>query len=403
MKAFVHIGAPKTGSSSIQSFLHANHQALAAQGMQVLLGHPRNGSQMNLALAALARIDRLPPSREQQMRYGAPTLAAERILADALNATLAGIAKTWTGRGVLISSEHIQPWLSDRTAVTALDDLMKSHFSEISYIFYMRNPVDLITSAYSERIKRGATMSLDEFIAGRSEKIDHHRDAALWVDTLGRERISLRLLERDFLKNGDLIDDYAACCGIDMKGLERPPRVNESLSVEAVEVLRVFNARVPQIVDVRTRNPMGAGVIRRLMKHPKAKTRIALTTGQREKVESSVRDSNERLRATFFPDRPVLFGPLSDRAANPPREESLVAAVEIAIDFFVAQRSGNFSEVKEEDRHLAKVIKPEKVGKAGKAGRGLLRRKAAAAGSVQGVGGKVGRKAGKRLAVESAE
>ena len=402
MKAFVHIGAPKTGSSSIQSFLHANHQALAAQGLQVLLGHPRNGSQLNVALAALARIDLLPPSKEQQMRYGAPTLGAERILADALGAALSGIARTWQGHGVLISAEHIQPWLADEKAILSLDGLMKSHFAEVGYIFYMRNPVDLITSAYSERIKRGATMGLDEFIAGRSEKIDHHRDAALWVDTLGRDRIALRLLERDFLKNGDLIDDYAACCGIEMNGLERPPRVNESLSVEAVEVLRVFNARVPQIVDVRTRNPMGAGVIRRLMKHSKAKTRIALTADQRDKVESSVRDSNERLRAAFFPDRTALFGPPSDRSPNPPREESLVAAVEIAIDFFVAQRNGTFAEIKEEDRHLAKVIKPEKIGKTNKAGRGMLKRKAAVAG-VEGVGGKAGRKAGKRLARQGAE
>jgi hypothetical protein len=70
-------------------------------------------------------------------------------------------------------------------AVTALDDLLKSHFDEVGYILYLRNPVDVVISAFSQRIKNGGTIGLSDFIAGRSENIDLHRDASRWQVAAG--------------------------------------------------------------------------------------------------------------------------------------------------------------------------------------------------------------------------
>ena len=49
MKALIHIGLPKAGSSSIQEFLQMNREALAARGIRYARFDDRFGSQFELA------------------------------------------------------------------------------------------------------------------------------------------------------------------------------------------------------------------------------------------------------------------------------------------------------------------------------------------------------------------
>ena len=55
MKALIHIGTPKSGTTSIQSFLRLNQQRLIAQGFRCEPFDPTNLAQMELATVGVIR------------------------------------------------------------------------------------------------------------------------------------------------------------------------------------------------------------------------------------------------------------------------------------------------------------------------------------------------------------
>ena len=115
---------------------------------------------------------------------------------------------------------------------------------------------------------------------------------------------------------------------------------------------------MPQIVGVSTVNPLSRGVVRRIMAHPQSKTPIRLTVDQAASITASTADTSEKLRATYFPQRKVLYPGVSKAGAGEERADILARAVEIAVDLFVDQRSGNWGEIDEDDLSLVKVRSP---------------------------------------------
>ena len=359
MKAIVHIGAPKTGSSSIQAFLTMNLKALRRQGFRIGLESNTRGSHVDVPIAALARIGRLPQSGESRMRYGAPDLATAMTVHDKVAGDLEAFAERHPNKTLIITAEHILPWLNEDDAIKSMDAMLSAHFDDVTYVLYLRSPVGQILSAFSERIKRGRGVAQDVFVKTRLTYIDQYAEVTRWVTAVGRDRFQPRLLESDFLTDGDLIADFAGVCGISLNGLETPERMNESLTAEAVEVLSLFNQRVPQIIDVATVNPMNRGVMRRVMRHPKSKTPIRLTADQLAEIAAATAESSEKLRAAYFPDRPMLYAAASKAGAEDDRTSILARALEIAVDLVIDVRSGTWGNLDEEDQALATVNRPD--------------------------------------------
>lgn len=327
MRAVVHIGAPKTGSSSIQAFLGRNGAALAALGVRHARLHPRRGSQLEYAVAAQTRAGETL-RREHALRYGYRDMAAQERETEALLGQLREERRSSAAPVFAISSEHLLAWLTTPGAIDALDVMLGEVFDEVRYVLYLRRQEEQLASAYSERIKRGTTRTLDAFLEAHLHKLDHERVVRRWVDRVGRERLDLRLLDTDFLVDGDLLADFCAVCGgVDMTRLERPPRKNESLSAEAAEVLRLFNTHTPELRADGRRDPRGRWLRTRLSEVSAAGSRIALTSAQRARVRAAHAESNERLRRDFFPERAALFAP----AAAPPEPRDISAIREDAL------------------------------------------------------------------------
>lgn len=358
MKAIVHIGAPKTGSSTIQEFLFRNTAALAERGFRFRRNVEGRGSQYEYPLAALASIDRLLPGREEQTRYSSTDLATHKATGAAVVAELAANRARWQEPVALFSSEHIFPWLRSVEEIQALDRLFRAEFADVRYVLYIRNQEDLIVSEYSEILKRGSNLRLPGLIDQWMTWLDHEPRIRLWVKAVGRQNFDLRLMDPTFLQDGDLLADYAAACGFDLAGLDIPPRINESLTAPAAEALRMLNERIPQLLHDASPNPLRKGVIHHLMDmSPEDAPRLALSPEQRAQVQAGLGAANDRLRADFFPDRDALFSPPRERLA-PAREAVLEQAMDLMTRLFIRLRLGQMAVLGPQERALAVQRKP---------------------------------------------
>lgn len=358
MQAIVHIGAPKTGSSTIQEFLFNNTRALAAQGFRFHRNVEGRGSQFEYPLAALASIDKLLPGTEEQTRYSSTDRATHQATGAAIETELAANRATWTEPVAIFSSEHIYPWMKSVKAMKALDCIFTRHFDQVSYILYIRNQEDLIVSEYSEILKRGSNQRLQGLIDQRTISLDHEPRIRMWVEAVGRDRFDLRLLDPTYLKDGDLLTDFAAACGFALDGLEIPPRVNESLSAPAAECLRSLNERIPQLLYTGRHNPLRLGLVAQLMQlTPDDAPKLALSPDQRVQIMQGVGEANERLRADFFPDRPSLFSPSNERPL-PPRDEVLEQAMDLATRIIIKMRMGRIAILKADEKKIAQQRAP---------------------------------------------
>lgn len=308
MKALIHIGMPKTGSSTIQSFLKINARALRAQDIRHDPMNPRFGSQYELAATGVVRSGGVMADGVARRVLGLHERDAQRAYVDAFEARLQHGRQTWGERLYLGSSEHIHAWLSKPEQIAGLDDMLRKHFNDVQYLVYLRPQTEMIVSAYSERIRRGETLSFDDHFRQRLKALNYWKSLRLWARAVGDARITPRLLTPDALVGGDLLDDFCAIAGIDRTGLKTPRRMNTSLSAEAIALRRRINRFLP----VRNRRGGRAKPYQlalRLFERrlPQPGSRLALTETQRAALLADHAEGNEKLRALYFPERATLF------------------------------------------------------------------------------------------------
>lgn len=343
MHAYFHIGRPKTGSTSIQDFLLANTRTL---GMQNVL-HDRldmqYSSQWELPIAALTAggfplNDPHVSVLLQLTEMDRQKAYSERMLAKFESS----LARKSSGKDTFVaSSEHAIAYLPTSTYVAEFDKLLKRYFDSITYVVYLRDQVSLCASAYSEQIKRGHTTKQIDFVRRAVQRgwFDHERVLRPWIDTVGPERIKVRLMERDALVSGDLIDDFCSVIGVDPAGMERPAVENPALSRDATEVMRVVNGFLPVLLDDGRHNPLRKGVQDRLLEHYADAPKLRLSSHQAEYLMDASELSNETIRKMFYPDRENLFAPRplpSDKNAWVDGE----AALQMAVSLLIAARQG---------------------------------------------------------------
>ncbi|WP_068304666.1 hypothetical protein [Pararhodobacter sp. CCB-MM2] len=308
MKAVIHIGTPKSGTTTIQSFLSLNRTALQDQGIRYQPFDPRNIAQLELGLAGLVGVGEMAGAANKKHALGAHTRAEQEAYVARFDAMLAEGVNSWPEGVYLGSSEQVHSWLSTRPRVQALHDFLKRHFESVHYIVYYRPQEEFMLSTYSERIKRGEILTFDEHYQQRLEAMDFHRKAKIWTRVAGRENLTVRLLDRTELKNGDLLDDFCAAAGIDRGPLQDPPRMNVSLSAEEIDLYLKLGRRIPARRSNGGPNPVFFGLLKLMkMRLPNPGSRLRLSQAQIAEIRALNAESNERLRADFFPERETLF------------------------------------------------------------------------------------------------
>ncbi|MFK7974605.1 MAG: hypothetical protein AB8C02_00625 [Halioglobus sp.] len=247
LKAIVHIGTEKTGTTSIQSFLYQNRFKLSEQGFHFL---QCAGKTNNRALPSYC----LNNDREDDYfrTLGITSLEArirhKKSFIEALEKELSELSSDT--RAVIISSEHFHSRITTENEMDNVRELLSTYFGDIEIICYLRDQVSTCTSYYSTVLKSGDSSSFVEFVEHCKPKnyyFNYWKMLKNWERCFGFEALNVSLFSREKFLNGNLLDDFTAKIDPLLVGLldTDVKNENESLNPSGQALLRGVNLAFP--------------------------------------------------------------------------------------------------------------------------------------------------------------
>lgn len=245
---YLHVGMPKTGTTYVQSVLHAAAARLPAQGLTMLPGTRRGNIQLSAAI------------REAPADEGRVARFARRL------------AKVETPR-VLVSDELLGGATSEQIGRF----LAACPGVEVHVVASVRSLSRLLPSTWQQRIQqRGETPSLPDFL---DAVVSREGDLAerwwtdrgvvpvleRWSQHVPLERMHVVTMPRGRQGAGSdprtLLERYADLLGLDAGTLDlEVARANVSLGWAQAEVLRQVRERIPRaLVNKQDYLPVGKG------------------------------------------------------------------------------------------------------------------------------------------------
>jgi len=228
MRTVLHIGSPKTGTTTLQRCLLASKKTLRALG--VLYPRPPGGEKTHaVLLRGLFHPEHMP--RIERHRPADPR-ARERFLNE-LGAEIAASRPA----ALVLSYEGFFRLLPAAALPTIRHQLESFGTKEITIAAYLRRPSEYYLSALQQSLKASATPK---------PPATENLRAVLepYGDVFGEQNLRVRRFHRESLEEGDIISDFvrnflpeAAQARAE---LAKPGRVNESMSAEAMDILRRY-------------------------------------------------------------------------------------------------------------------------------------------------------------------
>lgn len=238
MKAFLHIGNPKTGTTTIQDFLTKNRQQLLEDGYYYPTS-PGSLNQIKLPIFAMKNtriqdIHRLCglTKPEQVIKFQSQF---QKKLEKELNAI--------NSKAVIFSSEHCSSRLIFLEEIERLKKLLNHYFEEIEIIIYLRRQDKYLVSLYSTAIMGGVTTPL--YLPSKDvikNRYNYYNILKKWEAVFGKSAIKVRVFEREQLLNRDLLEDFMDALGIRLDTrYQFSSNLNQSLDIFSLEYLRMIN------------------------------------------------------------------------------------------------------------------------------------------------------------------
>lgn len=151
---------------------------------------------------------------------------------------------------LIVSSERFSDRLSTVSQLVELRDSLHQHANKIKILCYVREQQELALSRYSQALKFGSTLPLDQYlnkINPESLLYNHWKLANLWTSVFGKENVIFRAYKSkqstDYDVNSDFIDALAKMNSEINASRLRFPEVknNLSLSVTSASATRALN------------------------------------------------------------------------------------------------------------------------------------------------------------------
>ncbi|MEP3334406.1 sulfotransferase domain-containing protein [Sedimentitalea sp.] len=319
MKLSLHIGTPKSGTTTIQRFLKHNRALLQENGVYV----PQSvGEGNHRRLAAMFLNDDTVDYffRRLNLQDRAERIAAKHQWQSDLSTEI----EAQRCSHVVMSSEHLQSRLHEPEAIRALSDYLQPRFSDIRIILYIRDPLDTAVSLYSTAVKSGSTRAEIQLPPPDhwANIVDHKATIQRWQANLAPAELRLRLFQKDDFVKGDLLADFISAAGLPDLDYGRPKRANESLDQLGLGLLRRLNKDIPMVLPNGKVNPHRGNIKTVFETHFNGGAPFLPSAEAIATYETTFAESNDWVRQTFFPERGHLFTP---KPRNIAAEEKLAS------------------------------------------------------------------------------
>lgn len=303
-RVYLHVGAPKSGTTYLQGVLDANRVRLAEAGVRVVGERHLDRVHAAMVVREDPRLESLPEGASE---------AWSRLVEE---------IRTWSGEVAVLSYE-LFAGASEEQVQRVLHDL---EGLEVHVVITARDLGRAVPSAWQERLKFALATPLEkwrprpESDGVRAEwgwrTMDPAGVARRWGAGLPADRVHVVTVPRDAADEQELWRRFAGACGIAVAGLQLTvDRANESLGLVAAELLRRVNEKVtPPIQGSREqalwlRDVLAHRVLVELGREP-----IGLTDEQyAEAVERSTASAAALAEAGYD-----IRGDLADLAATRP-------------------------------------------------------------------------------------
>ena len=262
MKAVIHIGTHKTGTTTIQNFLGKNRDSLKKQGICVPVGRFFKWAKQAELFAAVAMPEAWHSrsilsycGHRQCVRVFKRKFTAidqEKIWEEFWHRNKANRNKD---DRVVFSCEELG--LLTRDEVVKLGKLMKPLFDDVTIVLYLRRQPEFLVSFYNTRVLGGLQWNVYDYLDQPEEdsNLTYHEIVKRW-SIFGKDKLKIRIFDKREFHGNDLLSDFADAVGFDMKGLERVANQNLSIDSSSVEFLRLLNSHIPATYDQWTLNPV---------------------------------------------------------------------------------------------------------------------------------------------------
>jgi hypothetical protein len=277
-RLYLHIGAHKTGTTTLQRTLVENLGFLASNGIDYASSafmpnlHPFVGHGAGISFL---------PS-------GFRVTNPEGMIHD----LTAG-----TQPRVVASSENFS-FFFDPVAIQDLATLLQPHFGQISIVTYLRRQDRHAISHHQEGAKpnrspEGAlwghrAAALPNYSPSQDLYLDYAARLAPWAKAFGDANMIIRAYDRNTLKNGDIVSDFLSIFGLEADSLQSTKDRNLSLGAAQAKVGHLM-----------AESGVGADVASSVLKAMPRTGRLRPSRAEAQQFLSRYVDGNRRLNERF--------------------------------------------------------------------------------------------------------
>ena len=224
MRAYIHIGTPKTGTTTLQRFFFKNTQILQKHGIYFSNSFGRNEKHF---LGRDVFLDHLRlDSFDDKFRANITSFKEE--------------IKHISGN-LLISNEGLYDFYENVEEIKKLKSFLnKLGIDDIKIIVYLRDSIDLAISWYLFIFKvfkiNENPFNDDEFKA-RFKRVCNHHTLQMWKEVFGKENIIARIFAKNEFYKNDLLADFLNIFNIDLdENFLIPDNQNEAIDLLGMQL-----------------------------------------------------------------------------------------------------------------------------------------------------------------------
>ena len=254
MKAVIHIGLSKTGTTTIQSFLGKNRELLKRQGFfyPISLGQKCAHYELS-AMAFISEMWKLSPlasflgnhTYSDFLRKDFVPQDQQKLLAKFVD----GIMSHCLHDEHVIFSDEVLAYFTE-VEVKRFKNIFDSFFNDFTIVMYLRRQPECLVSFYNTLASLSSPWNFADYLNLSEEDsfLAYHKIVKHW-SIFGKDKLKIRVFDKQELHDSDLLSDFAHTVGFGMTGLERVKNVSISIDSACTEFLRLFNVHCPMMQD----------------------------------------------------------------------------------------------------------------------------------------------------------